>query len=188
VVASDAARFLDALRCDLSEGQILVFTSDGKQIQLPSGSTPVDLAYTLGVQTGHGCVAAWLGGRLVPLSSVLHDGDVVEIICTDPASSGPSPDWLEFVKTPHARLQISQWFETGEPATIAHKVRIGRATIGLALRQRGRGLAGDEPLMTLATELGFPDLEALLVAIAEHRLSAEDLVERMIASVDGREH
>jgi GTP pyrophosphokinase len=184
VVADDAERFLDALRCDLSEGQILVFTTDGRRFQLPSGSTPVDLAYTLGMETGHGCVGAHLGGRLVPLSSVLHDGDVVEIICTDPASSGPSRDWLDFVKTPHARLQIKEWFETGEPATIAHKVRIGRAAIGLALRQRGRGLASDEPLMTLASDLGFPDLEALLVAVAEHRFSADRLVEGMIAAVD----
>jgi GTP pyrophosphokinase len=188
VVADDATRFLDALRCDLSEGQVVVFTGDGRRIQLPSGSTPVDLAYTLGVQTGHGCVGARLGGRLVPLSSILHDGDVVEIICTDPASSGPSRDWLDFVKTPHARLQISQWFETGEPATIAHKVRIGRTAIGLALRQRERGLAGDELLMALATKLGFPDLEALLVSVAEHRLDPEELVQRMIAAVDGREH
>jgi guanosine-3',5'-bis(diphosphate) 3'-pyrophosphohydrolase len=187
-VADDAQRFLDALRCDLSEGQILVFTVDGRRIQLPTGSTPVDLAYTLGVRTGHGCVGARLGGRLVPLSSVLHDGDVVEIITTDPSSGGPSPDWLEFVKTPHAQLQISQWFEEGEPATIAHKVRIGRAAIGLALRQRGRRVVGDDPLAALATERGYPDLEALLVAVAEHRVSADELVTHMIAAVDSAPH
>ena len=188
VVADDAARFLDALRCDLTEGQILVFTGDGRRIQLPTGSTPVDLAYTLDVQAGHGCVGARLGGRLVPLSSVLHDGDVVEIITTDPSSSGPSRDWLDFVKTPHARLQISQWFNAGEPATIAHKVRIARGAIGSALRQRGRGLSGDDLLTTLAAQGGYPDLEALLVAVAEHRLSADELVERMIAAVDNARH
>jgi GTP pyrophosphokinase len=184
VVADDARLFLDALRCDLTEGQILVFTADGRRIQLPTGSTPVDLAYVLGEQIGHGCVGARLGGRLVPLSSILHDGDVVEIITTDPATSGPSPDWLEFVKTPDARLQINQWFEEGEPATIAHKVLIGRAAIGLALRQRGRRMVGDDPLAALAVERGYPDLEALLVAIAEHRLSADELVTQMIAAVD----
>ncbi|OLB64932.1 MAG: GTP pyrophosphokinase [Actinobacteria bacterium 13_2_20CM_2_72_6] len=184
VAADDAERFLDALRCDLSESQIHVFTDDGRRIQLPSGSTPVDLAYTIGEQTGHGCVAAQRGGRLIPLSSPLSDGDVVEIVCTDQAAAGPSRDWLEFVKTPHARLQISQWFDAGEPATIGHKVRIGRAAIGLALRQRNRGLADDGPLMALADELGYPDMEALLVAVAEHRLAPEALVERMISAVD----
>jgi guanosine-3',5'-bis(diphosphate) 3'-pyrophosphohydrolase len=183
-VADDAERFLDALRCDLSESQIHVFTTGGRRVQLPSGSTAVDLAYTLDVQTGHNCVAAQRGGRLIPLSSPLADGDVVEIVYADQATSGPSLDWLDFVKTPHARLQITQWFDDGEPATIGHKVRIGRAAMGLALRQRNRGLANDEPLMTLAADLGYPDLEALLVAVAEHRISPEELVERMIAAVD----
>jgi GTP pyrophosphokinase len=184
VVADDAERFLDALRCDLTEGQIHVFTSDGQRVQLPSGASPVDLAYTLDPQAGHCCVGAQRGGRLIPLSSTLTDGDVIEIICTDPDTSGPSRDWLSFVKTPHARLQITQWFEDGEPTTIPHKVRIGRVAIGLALRQRGRGLAGDAPLLALVAEFNYPDLEALLVAVAEHRLSAEELVERMIAAVD----
>ncbi len=183
-VADDAQRFIDALRCDLSESQIHVFTVDGRRIQLPAGSTAVDLAYTLDEKTGHGCVAARRGGRLIPLSSPLSDGDVVEIVCTDLASTGPSRDWLDFVRTPQARLKISQWFDAGEPATIGHKVRIGRAAIGLALRQRRRGLANDEPLMTLATQMGYPDLEALLVAVAEHRITPEKLVEQMIATVD----
>ncbi len=183
-VADDAAKFLDALRCDLSADQIHVFTTDGRRIQLPSGSTAVDLAYTVSVETGHSCVAAQCGGRLIPLSSPLAEGNVVEIVCGDQGTSGPSPDWLDFVRTPRARLQISQWFDAGEPATIGHKVRIGRAAIGLALRQRNRGLANDEPLMTLAAELGYPDMEALLVAVAEHRISPDDLVEKMIAAVD----
>ena len=183
-VADDAQRFLDALRCDLTESQIHVFTEDGRQIQLPSGSTAVDLAYTLDVQIGHRCVAAQRGARLIPLSSPLADGDVIEIVCTDQAVYGPSRDWLDFVRTPHARLQITQWFDDGEPATIGHKVRIGRAAMGLALRQRNRGLANDEPLMSLADEMGYPDMEALLVAVAEHRLSPDELVERMIAAVD----
>jgi len=169
VVADDAKRFLDALRCDLTESQIHVFTTDGRRIQLPSGSTAVDLAYTIGEQTGHSCVAAQRGSRLIPLSSPLTDGDVIEIICSDSPTAGPSRDWLEFVRTSDARLQISQWFDAGEPATIGHKVRIGRAALGLALRQRNRGLANDDPLLVLAGELGYPDLEALLVAVAEHR-------------------
>jgi GTP diphosphokinase / guanosine-3',5'-bis(diphosphate) 3'-diphosphatase len=185
VVADDAERFLDALRCDLTESQIQVFTTDGRRVQLPAGSTPVDLAYTLNTETGHGCVAARRGGRLIPLSSTLVDGDVVEVISQAPITAGPSQEWLEFVKTPHARLQIDRWFaDSGEPATIAHRVKLGRAAIGLALRQYDRGLADDAPLHALAVELGYPDLEALLVAVADRRESAEELVARMIAVVD----
>jgi GTP pyrophosphokinase len=184
-VADDAERFLDALRCDLTEAQIHVFTPDGRRVQLPAGSTPVDLAYTLSTQTGHGCVGAQRGGRLIPLSSMLGDGDVVEVISQSPVTLGPSQEWLEFVKTPHARLQIDRWFaEGGEPATIAHRVKLGRAAIRLALRQHDRLLADDTPLLSIALQDGYPDLDALLVAVANRDVQADELVTRMIAVVD----
>src|SRR5690348_11489522 len=147
---------------------------------LPAGSTPVDLAYTLSTETGHGCVGARRGGRLIPLSSTLIDGDEVEVISQTPITAGPSQEWLDFVKTPHARLQIDRWFaDGGEPATIAHRVKLGRAAIGLALRRYDRGLADETPLLLLAGERGYPDLEALLVAVADRRVSAEELVAEM---------
>jgi GTP diphosphokinase / guanosine-3',5'-bis(diphosphate) 3'-diphosphatase len=195
--AAEPGQFLASLRCDLSESQIIVFTSTGRPVLLPAEATPVDLAYTLSADVGHRCIGARLNGRLVPLSSTLDDGDSVEII-TRPgqrdefdydekaAPSGPNEDWLEFVKTPHARLHISRWFtkRTGPTVTIANKVRLGRVAIGLALRQHGRGLASDLPLVRLAPQLGFPDLETLLVAVADHKVSANTVVNRLIAAVD----
>jgi guanosine-3',5'-bis(diphosphate) 3'-pyrophosphohydrolase len=195
--AADPAQFLASLRCDLAESQIIVFTSTGRPILLPAEATPVDLAYTLSADVGHRCVAAKINGRLVPLSSVLVDGDSVEII-TRPGQrdefdfddrtspTGPEKHWLDFVKTSHARLHISRWFVDHEaPAvTIANKVRLGRLAIGLALRQHGRGLASDLPLVRLAGRLGFPDLETLLVAVADHKMSAASVVEQLIAAVD----
>jgi GTP diphosphokinase / guanosine-3',5'-bis(diphosphate) 3'-diphosphatase len=195
--AADPAQFLASLRCDLAESQIIVFTSTGRPVLLPSESTPVDLAYTLGQNIGDRCVAARLNGRLVALSSELADGDAVEII-TRPGqrdefdfddkapAPGPSREWLQFVKTPQARLHIGRWFadEEAPAVTIANKVRLGRLAVGLALRQCGRGLGSDLPLVKLAGQLGYPDLETLLVAVADHRLAAAEIVEQLIASVD----
>ncbi|GAB3861710.1 hypothetical protein GCM10029963_66660 [Micromonospora andamanensis] len=85
--AADPAQFLHSLRCDLSEAQIQV-VADGRQIVLPAGATPVDLAYELGSERGDRCLAARVNGRLVPLSSELEEGDVVEIFTeTDEESS-----------------------------------------------------------------------------------------------------
>lgn len=208
--AADPAQFLEALHSDLAEGQIHVFTPAGRRVLLPSEATPVDLAYVLETHVGDQCVAALINGRLAPLSSPLADGDVVDVLtrsdvaaadgeaeeegdddpddaADDDADEGPSRDWLEFVKTPHARLQISRWFtEHGVPAdeSVAHKVRLGRAAIGLALRRRDRGLASDVPLLRLAGRLGYEDLDTLLVAVAEHRVPAERVVEQLIAFVD----
>jgi GTP diphosphokinase / guanosine-3',5'-bis(diphosphate) 3'-diphosphatase len=192
-VAEDTTSFLDALRCDLTEGQVQVFTTDGRRIQLPSGSTPVDLAYALSTETGHGCVGAKRDGRLVPLGSPLADGDVVEIISGGRSEAGPSREWLGFVRTPAAQLQINLWFQQvegdtgdiGGPDTVAYRVRLGMAALATVLRQRDRGLGGDDRLLRgLAGELGYPDQEALLVAIAEHRIPAEDVADRLISSVD----
>jgi GTP pyrophosphokinase len=199
--AADPAQFIASLRCDLAEGQILVFTSTGRPVLLPTEATPVDLAYVLGADIGNRCIGARLNGRLISVSSPLADGDTVEIVTRtgqrdefdfdeDAPARGPSSEWLEFVKTPHARLHISRWFADREaPAvTIANKVRLGRLAIGLALRQRGRGLTSDLPLVRLLPRLDFPDLETLLVAVADHVRTADEVVDELIALVDHSPH
>jgi guanosine-3',5'-bis(diphosphate) 3'-pyrophosphohydrolase len=189
---SDAAQFLESLRCDLAESQIQVF-AEGRQVVLPAGSTPVDLAYELGTERGDHCLAATINGRLAPLSSELSEGDVVEIF-TEPdgaaaTPAGPRKEWLGFVKSPQAQMQISRWFaDHDEPGiSIPDKVRLGRATIGLALRRHDRGLASDLPLRQLADEMGYPDLETLLVAVFDRALTPESVVDRLVALVDRRE-
>ncbi|MEU8662244.1 RelA/SpoT family protein [Actinoplanes philippinensis] len=190
---TDAAQFLDSLRCDLAEGQITVF-AHGNAYELPSQSTPVDLAYELGPRHGDQCLAATINGRLAPLSSPLRDGDVVEIFSetegqadVEPnAPRGPRKEWLGFVKSSQAQMQINRYFdEKNEPGiSIADKVRLGRATIGLTLRKHDRGLASEVPLRRLAEELGYPDLETLLVAVCERSLEPDAVVEQLIALVD----
>jgi len=192
--AIDPERFLAALRCDLAEGQIRVFTADGAKVQLPAASTPVDVAYYLDAELGHRLVGANVNGRLVPLSSPLNDGDQVELIertttedaAAGPVVAGPSHEWLGFVKTPRAQLQIARWFAEEDSPIVVHanKVRLGRAAIGLALRQEDRSLANDLPLVLLAAELGYADLEDLLLAVADQRITAHEVVARLIRSVD----
>ncbi|MGI5148482.1 RelA/SpoT family protein [Plantactinospora sp. CA-294935] len=194
---ADPAQFLESLRCDLAEAQIQVF-AEGRQIVLPAGSTPVDLAYELGPHRGDHCLAAKINGRLAPLSSELDEGDVVEIFSETDAQGefdlavappGPRKEWLGFVKSPQAQMQINRWFaDHQEPAiSISDKVRLGRATIGLTLRKHDRGLANDLPLRRLAEEQGYPDLETLLVAVVDRTVEPDAVVEQLIAMVDHQE-
>jgi GTP diphosphokinase / guanosine-3',5'-bis(diphosphate) 3'-diphosphatase len=190
---TDPVQFLASLRCDLAEGQIQVF-AHGRTVELPSGSTPVDLAYEMGREMGDQCLAATINGRLAPLGSPLCDGDVVEIFTetdghveVEPgAPQGPRREWLGFVKSSQAQLQINRYFaEDNEPSiSLADKVRLGRATIGLTLRKHDRGLASEVPLRRLAEELGYPDLETMLVAVVERNLEPDHVVEQLIALVD----
>jgi GTP pyrophosphokinase len=190
---TDAGQFLASLRCDLAEAQIQVF-AHGNTFDLPTGSTPVDLAYELSSETGGECLAATINGRLAPLGSQLHDGDVVEIfteteghVQTGPeVPRGPRREWLGFVKSNAAQTQIKNYFaeENAPGISIADKVRLGRATIGLTLRKHDRGLASEVPLRRLAEELGYPDLETMLVAVTERTLEPDQVVEQLIALVD----
>jgi len=196
--AVDPHRFLESLRCDLSEGQVHVFV-DGRRLLLPSNSTPVDVAYTIGAEVGDRCVAATVNGQLAFLSSPLADGDVVEIHTAGPDETvgpdgqpiGPSPDWLSFVRTPHAQLMIERRLGVepdlvnAPPVPFENRARIGRLALGLELRRRGRGLAMDMPLLVLAEELEYPDVDTMLVAIADHTLSADEVATRLIHQVDG---
>ncbi|WP_305786221.1 RelA/SpoT family protein [Symbioplanes lichenis] len=191
--ATDASQFLASLRCDLSEAQITVFAK-GRMVELPSGSTPVDLAYELNPDQGDQTLAATINGRLAPLSSELRDGDVVEIFSENEsqvpaapgAQKGPRKEWLEFVKSTQAQMQIKRHFseENAPGISIQDKVRLGRATIGLTLRKHDRGLASEVPLRRLAEELGYPDLETMLVAVTERNLEPDQVVEQLIALVD----
>ncbi|MGN9808765.1 RelA/SpoT family protein [Micromonospora sp. BQ11] len=195
--AADPAQFLESLRCDLAETQIQVF-ADGRQVVLPEGATPVDLAYELGTERGDHCLAARINGRLAPLSSELDEGDVVEIFTetdaangfeADAAPRGPRREWLGFVKSPQAQMQINRWFsDHTEPGiSITDKVRLGRATIGLALRTHNRGLASDLPLLRLSEELGYPDLETMLVAVFDRVIEPDAVVRQLIDLVDHRQ-
>jgi GTP diphosphokinase / guanosine-3',5'-bis(diphosphate) 3'-diphosphatase len=190
---TDATQFLASLRCDLAEAQIQVF-AHGNTLELPAGSTPVDLAYELSPEKGDQCLAATINGRLAPLSSQLHDGDVVEIFSetdghveVEPgAPHGPRREWLGFVKSSQAQLKINRYFaEEQEPGlSINDKIKLGRATIGLTLRKHDRGLASEVPLRRLADDLGYPDLETMLVAVTERTLDPDIVVEQLIALVD----
>ncbi len=90
----DPDEFLDSLRFDLAGQEVYVFTPKGAVIALPTGSTPVDFAYSVHTDVGHRCVGARVNGKLVPLESTLNNGDVVEIFTSKAEGAGPSRDWL----------------------------------------------------------------------------------------------
>ena len=186
--ATGASEFLASLRCDLAYGQIQVFTTRGDQLSLPADATPVDVAYAVATTTGDRLIGAYVNGRLAPVTAHLDDGDVVEIITASGDDyPGPSREWLETTKSATAQIQINQWFagrDGADGAALAKKIAAGRLAVGLALRQHERALGDDTPVVTLARRLGYPDADALFVAITDCRLSADEVAERLIASVD----
>lgn len=99
-----AEEFLDTVKLDLFTNEVYVFTPRGDVKELPYGSTPIDLAYTIHSDIGDRCAGARVNDRIVPLSYTLKSGDVVEIL-TNPTSH-PNRDWLKFAKTSRAKAHV----------------------------------------------------------------------------------
>src|SRR5690349_15915260 len=185
--ASDPSEFLDALRFDLSSQEVYVFTPKGDVIALPTGSTPVDFAYAVHTEVGHKCIGARVNGKLVPLESTLSNGDVIEIFTSKSDTSGPTQDWLGFVKSPRARTKIRQYFnkERREEA-----IEAGKEQIVKAMRKQGlplQRLLTSDALLTIARDLHLADVASLYAAVGEGQVSAQSVVQKLVAGYGGEE-
>lgn len=110
--APDPDTFWSVLRAELAQDrEITVFRADGGTLGLPAGASCIDAAYAQHGEAAHGCIGARVNGRLTSLSSPLSDGDTVQLLLAQDASSGPAAEWLDHAKTPAARIAISSWLE-----------------------------------------------------------------------------
>ena len=131
---SDATEFVEGIKLDIFQDQVFVFTPKGDIKDLPAGATPLDFAYRIHTDIGHRTIGAKINNRLVPLDYRLKNGDIVEIVTTK-GEHGPSRDWLNIVRTSHAREKIRQWFKKKDRAeNIVH----GRESLERELRRLAR--------------------------------------------------
>ena len=118
---------------DIYNNDIFVQTPKGKVVYLPTGSTPIDFAYSIHSEVGNKCVGAKVNGKMVPTNSELHNGDVVEII-TNPNSKGPSRDWLKICKTGEARSKINSFFKKNMKE---ETIKLGKTMLEAAIKEQG---------------------------------------------------
>ena len=123
---SDINELASELTNDFGKDRIYVFTPEGHVVDVPYGSTPVDFAYHIHTEVGHRCRGAKVDGRIVPLSTVLRNGQKVEII-TGPEST-PNRDWLRaslgYLNSSRARSKARAWFKKQAREQNVHAGRI----------------------------------------------------------------
>jgi GTP pyrophosphokinase len=184
---ADPGEFLDSLRFEIGAKEVYVFTPKGRVIGLPAGGTPVDFAYAVHTEVGHRTMGAKVNGRLVPLESELHSGDVVEVFTSKNPDAGPSQDWLGFVKSTRARSKIRGWFtkERREEA-----VEQGKDAIARAMRRQNlplQRLMNQDSFTEVAHQLRYEDVTALYAAVGEGHVSTQSVIEKVTALVSTQE-
>ncbi len=131
-----AKEFMDAIKINVFDDQVFVFTPKGDVYDLPVGSTPVDLAYKIHSEIGNKCVGVKINRKMVPLSTKLQTGDIVEILTQN--GKGPTLDWLKFVRTSGARARIRQYFKREQRE---ENVRRGKDMLEHEAKHRGYNLS-----------------------------------------------
>ncbi len=183
---SDATEFVDAVKLDIFQDQVFVFTPKGDVKDLPAGSTPLDFAYRIHTDVGHSTIGAKINNRLVPLDYKLKNGDIVEIVTTKIAH-GPSRDWMKIVATNHAREKIRQWFKRQQrDENIVH----GRESLDRELRRLARSSlekVGPDRIAEMADLYRYPSVDDFYAAIGYGALGAQQVVMRMGVADDADE-
>ncbi len=164
---------IEGMRTELFADRVYVLTPRGEVIDLPHGATPLDFAYTVHTSLGHRCRGAKANGRIVPLTHVLANGEIVEIITAK--QEAPSRDWLApeqgYLVSARTRAKVRAWFRKLD---VGANRSAGRA---IAERELARAGARSEHLGALAHELKAGDTEHLFQLLGEGEITVTQLLQ-----------
>ncbi len=170
----DAEELLEHTKLAIYQDRIFAFTPKGALHQLPKGSTPVDLAYSVHSDLGNFAVGAKINGRHMPLRTPLNNGDVVEIIKSKSAS--PQLSWLGFVVTGKARAAIRRAVRAKERAEVA---AIGRKLFE-QIAERLPSKIGKKAVKDAVKRLGLTSEEDLMAQIGTAKLEDRAVMEALV--------
>ncbi len=176
---NESKEFVDSLKSDLYDNELLVFTPHGKVISLPREATPVDFAYAIHSEVGNKCVGAKVNSKIVALDSHLNTGDVVEIL-TQSNSRGPSWDWLKFVKSGSARAKIRTFFKREMKE---ENIKTGRAMLEAEAKRKGynlNDLLTENAFKKLSNKLVFSSVNEMLASVGYGAVGVNQVIYKLI--------
>lgn len=176
--SKDAGEFMESLKIDLFSDTVFVFTPKGDVVELPAGSCPIDFAYRVHTDVGHRCVGGKINSRIVPLDTKLVNGDIVEIL-TSKQSSGPSQDWLSFVKTSQAKSRVRQWFKKEKRE---ENIARGRESLEREIRKLGlepSAILKPDTLLAFAKSYNITNIDDLFAAMGDGAVTINKFLMRL---------
>lgn len=177
---SDNKEFMSLLKSDLDlfSDNVFAFTPSGDVKNLPSGSTPIDFAYSIHSAVGNKMVGAKVNGKLVPIDYEIQNGDQIEIV-TSANSKGPSRDWLKLVKSTQAKNKINQYFRS---ELKGENIQKGKDLIVAYCKTKGYTVSDinkPEYQEKIIRKYGFHDWDSCLATIGHGGLKESQIVNRM---------
>ena len=177
----DSKEFLSLVKSDLNlfSDTVYCFTPSGDVKNLPSGSTPIDFAYSIHSAVGNKMVGARVNGKLVNIDYEIQNGDRIEII-TSQNSKGPSRDWLSLVKSTQAKNKINQWFknELKEDNILRGKEMIDRYCKAKGINYSE--ISKPEYMEKVMTRYAFRDWDSVLASIGHGGLKEGQVINKML--------
>jgi len=169
---SNPDEFLNLLKVDLFKDEIFVFTPVGDVTPLPASSTPIDFAFQVHTQVGMHCMGAKVNGKIVPLNTLLKNGDSIEILTSK--TQKPSYAWLKFVQTGKAKSHIKRWVNKEQTE---QSIQLGKEIIEKTLRRmKKKSIMKD--LLSHPQALGYNEIELVYSALANGQLTVRDIIEK----------
>ncbi|MBC7413502.1 MAG: bifunctional (p)ppGpp synthetase/guanosine-3',5'-bis(diphosphate) 3'-pyrophosphohydrolase [Herminiimonas sp.] len=190
VVGQDdlSKEWVEQLKSATLDDRIYVLTPQARVIELPNGATPIDFAYHLHSDVGHRCRGARVDGAMVPLNTVLRNGQTVEIITARGTSAaagtaGPSRDWLTpgYAASARTRAKVRAWFNAIDQE---ETLGTGRALLERTLQREGKTAVN---LEELAHKLGFDKLDDLLLSVGKDEFSLRQVEHALHGAAPARQ-
>lgn len=171
--------YINRLKIDLYEDQVFVFTPLGQIKNLPQGSNAIDFAYAIHEQIGHKMTGAKINNKIAPISQILKNGDIVEIL-TSEGQKGPSMDWLKIVKSNQAKNKITQYFKKEKREENIVK---GKELIDKEIKRIGfehSDLFKDNWLEVVLDRYKFNTLDDMFAAVGFSAISPIKIISRLL--------
>lgn len=173
--ADDVEQITDAIKNDLAQDEVYVFSPKGDVFVLPLGANVIDFAYAIHTEVGNKMTGAKVGGRMVQFDYQVKTGDIIEIFTSGSPNYGPNRNWLDIAKTTEAKAKIRSWFKKERRE---ENIRCGKEELEREFKRNGIPL--DEDILKEAAQRAHVDtVDDLYAGIGYGGVSMSKVVQRI---------